>query len=193
MERGCIISQHYWFIRSKNFWNIPTEIDGWSWLCCLHPIICQYLMNIWTSRSPRWSISFELSDVPHDLDLQLPQSLMMLLTDNKHFMFQSRHGIHDANVKRYICRIGQLHYYYIITQSLVPTPYFMSLSWGWIRNRYIWPLFIFLQLVIKVVVKSIRCSIKMFCQVGTNFYDHREFYTIFIWDSSSSGFFGGRL
>lgn len=93
-------------------------------------------------------------------------------------------------MSRCICRIGQLHYYYIITQSLVPTPYFMSLSWGWIRNRYIWPLFIFLQLVIKVVVKSIRCSIKMFCQVGTNFYDHREFYTIFIWDSSSSGFLG---
>ena len=184
-RRGGVISQHYWFIRSKNFWNIPAENDGW-WplLCCLHPIICQDLMNIWTLAIlkminliwTKWCSSWSWSATSSILD------------DAPDWQSAFHVSISTRNPRCKWQVVGLDNY--IITQSMVSTPYFMSLSWGWIRNRYIWPLFIFLRLVIKVVVKSIRCSIKMFCQVGTNFYDHREFYTIFIWDSSSSGFLG---
>ena len=174
-RRGGVISQHYWFIRSKNFWNIPAENDGW-WplLCCLHPIICQDLMNIWTLAIlkminliwTKWCSSWSWSATSSILD------------DAPDWQSAFHVSISTRNPRCKWQVVGLDNY--IITQSRVSTPYFMSLSWGWIRNRYIWPLFIFLRLVIKVVVKSIRCSIKMFCQVGRQTFTTPVNFTRFL-------------
>lgn len=82
--------------------------------------------------------------------------------------------------------------YYIITQS--QSPHHISCHCheaGLETVSYIWPLFIFLQLVIKVVVKSIRCSIKMFCQVGRQTFTTTVNFTRFLFGTGVPvGFLG---